>query len=513
MKSIFFFLLRIGSGKVSDSFVWLISCFFLLGCTAKIDNRQDIAETDSLSILPTLYADTTGRPFDSVCRDIPLGEPLSPEELSMHTEFDYYPLSAKEIKLEITNHSGKKYTCGVGYSLVYYDEKKVRWEPLPVSLMRNADVGDWQVKRDSGYQQQIHLLTDKVPNRAGRYRIYKSFNQDTKTAYAEFSMVDKKGVMRLRKQIDNYWSDNLQRVSDTVAANVYSTYIGASEDTIFVMLMNNTPRYQAMFRRKVVSYSAVSHGKIMPPRILESPTYADTVFVRMQTERKVYPVGAEKVSVVLKNRNSRSLFFGTDYDVARKEGDRWVILYSNPIYNSVGILVESGEDYHFEAHLNPMVNENRPGIYKVFKKIGFDGNRLDQDWFMSAEFLLDDKMQVRETDSSDSNIHAYRRPEFPGGITALNEFIAKHIRYPEEAMERGIQGRVIVQFVIDEHGKATNAEVLRSVSPELDKEALRIVGIMPKWNPGIQKGKPTKMKWSWPIAFRLPLVVRPPQGN
>lgn len=312
-------------------------------------------------------------------------------------------------------------------------------------------MGDLQVKRDSGYRQQIHLFTDKVPNRVGRYRIYKSFNQDTKTAYAEFSMVDKKGVLRLRKQIDGYWSDNLRMASDTVAANVYSTYMGASEDTIFVMLMNNTPRYQAMFRRKVVSYSAVSHGKIMPPRILESPTYADTVFVRMETERKVYPVGTEKVSVVLKNRNPRALFFGTDCDIARKEGDRWVILYSNPNHNSLGIGVESGEDYHFEAWLNPMVNENRLGIYKVFKKIGFDGNRLDQDWFMSAEFLLDDKMQVRETDSSDSNIHADRHPEYPGGITALNS--------------------------------------------------------------GIRRGKPTKMKWAWPIVFRLPLVVRPPQGG
>ena len=432
-------------------FVWLISWFFLFGCTAKVDNRKEMVKLDSLSIVSELYADTTGLMSDPVCRDIPLGESLSPEELSMHTEFDYYPLSAKEIKLEITNHSGKKYTCGVEYSLVYYDEKKVWWEPLPVSLIRNADVGDLQVKRDFGYRQQIHLFTDKVPNRVGRYRIYKSFNQDTKTAYAEFSMVDKKGVLRLRKQIDGYWSDNLRMASDTVAANVYSTYMGASEDTIFVMLMNNTPRYQAMFRRKVVSYSAVSHGKIMPPRILESPTYADTVFVRMETERKVYPVGTEKVSVVLKNRNPRALFFGTDCDIARKEGDRWVILYSNPNHNSLGIGVESGEDYHFEAWLNPMVNENRPGIYKVFKKIGFDGNCLDQDWFMSAEFLLDDKMQVRETDSSDSNIHADRHPEYPGGITALN--------------------------------------------------------------PGIRRGKPTKMKWAWPIVFRLPLVVRPPQGG
>ena len=490
--------------------VGLISWFFLFGCTGKADKQQEFPETDSLSVVPEQQTEVMGQSLEPVCRDIPWGEPIPPEELSMHTEFDYYPLSAKEIKFEIVNHSGKKYTCDLGYSLAYYNEKKVRWESLPVSPV-TEDVGELSVKKDSGYRQQIHLLVDKVPNWAGRYRIYKSFNKDTKTAYAEFSLVDKKGVLRLRKQIDDYWVQSLRSEADTVMANIYSTYMGASEDTIFVMLMNNTLRYQDMFRRKVVSYSAVNHGEITPPRILDSPTYKDTMSVQMKTEREVYPVGTEKVSVVLKNGNSRSLFFGEDYDVARKEGDKWVVLHSNPIHNSLGILVRCGEYYHFEARLNPMVNDNRPGIYKVFKKIGFDGDGQDKEWFMSAGFWLDDKEEGADLPEIDTCTD--KRPEFPGGITALNEFIAKHLRYPEEAMERGIQGRVIVQFVIDEQGKVTNAEVVRSVSPELDKEALRIVGVMPKWNPGIRKGKPVKMKWSWPITFRLPLAVRPPQGN
>lgn len=492
------------------TFVCLISWFFLFGCTGKADKRQEFTETDSLNMLPEQQMETIEQSFESVCRDIPLGEPIPPEELSMHTEFDYYPLSAMEIKFAITDYTDKQYTCDLGYSLAYYNEKKVRWESLPVSSVAE-DVEELSVKKDSGYRQQIHLFVDKVPNRAGRYRIYKSFNKDTKTAYAEFRLVDKKGVLRLRKQIDDYWAHNLRSETDTVVANVYATYMGASEDTIFVMLMNNAPRYQDMFRRKVVSYSAVSHGEITPPRILDSPTYKDTMSVQMETEREVYPVGTEKVSVVLKNGNSRSLFFGTDYDVARKEGDKWVVLHSNPIHNSVGILVGCGDDYYFEARLNPMVNDNRPGVYKVFKKIGFDGDGQGKEWLMSAEFWLDDKLE--DADLPDIYTQSDKRPEFPGGVTALNEFIAKHIRYPEEAMERGIQGRVIVQFVIDEQGKVTNAEVVRSVSPELDKEALRIAGIMPKWNPGTRRGKPVKMKWSWPITFRLPLVVRPPQGN
>lgn len=94
-------------------------------------------------------------------------------------------------------------------------------------------------------------------------------------------------------------------------------------------------------------------------------------------------------------------------------------------------------------------------------------------------------------------------PSFPGGDAALMSYISKNIKYPSIATENGIQGRVICTFVINRDGKVTNAEVIRSVDPSLDKEALRVINNMPAWKPGKQRGKPVRVKYTLPIVFRL----------
>lgn len=94
-------------------------------------------------------------------------------------------------------------------------------------------------------------------------------------------------------------------------------------------------------------------------------------------------------------------------------------------------------------------------------------------------------------------------PSFPGGDAALMSYITKNIKYPSIATENGIQGRVICTFVINRDGKVTNAEVIRSVDPSLDKEALRVINNMPAWKPGKQRGKPVRVKYTLPIVFRL----------
>lgn len=94
-------------------------------------------------------------------------------------------------------------------------------------------------------------------------------------------------------------------------------------------------------------------------------------------------------------------------------------------------------------------------------------------------------------------------PSFPGGDAALMSYISKSIKYPSIAQENGIQGRVICTFVINRDGKVTNAEVIRSVDPSLDKEALRVINNMPAWKPGKQRGKPVRVKYTLPIVFRL----------
>ena len=104
-----------------------------------------------------------------------------------------------------------------------------------------------------------------------------------------------------------------------------------------------------------------------------------------------------------------------------------------------------------------------------------------------------------------------KMPEFPnGGMPGLMKYLSDNIRYPEAAKVAGIQGRVTVQFVVDKDGSVTNVETLRGVDAELDKEAIRVISAMPKWIPGMQKGKAVKVRYTVPVMFRLP-VGKPAQ--
>lgn len=94
-------------------------------------------------------------------------------------------------------------------------------------------------------------------------------------------------------------------------------------------------------------------------------------------------------------------------------------------------------------------------------------------------------------------------PQFPGGQEMMMKYLAANIKYPASAVKAKKQGRVIVTFVIQKDGSVTNARIARSVDPELDAEALRIVKAMPNWTPGTQDGKPVNVKYTIPVIFSL----------
>ena len=94
-------------------------------------------------------------------------------------------------------------------------------------------------------------------------------------------------------------------------------------------------------------------------------------------------------------------------------------------------------------------------------------------------------------------------PTFPGGDGKMMEWLSRNIMYPAVAEENGVQGRVIVGFVVGKDGSLSDVSILRSVDPELDKEALRVVKAMPRWNPGKQNGVPVPVRFSLPITFQL----------
>ncbi|MBQ0142946.1 MAG: energy transducer TonB [Prevotellaceae bacterium] len=94
-------------------------------------------------------------------------------------------------------------------------------------------------------------------------------------------------------------------------------------------------------------------------------------------------------------------------------------------------------------------------------------------------------------------------PEFPGGMEALLAYLGKNTKYPSIAQENNIQGRVIVEFIVNKDGSIVEPKIIKSLDASCDKEALRVVKTLPKWKPGKQRGKPVRVKFTLPVMFRL----------
>jgi protein TonB len=96
-----------------------------------------------------------------------------------------------------------------------------------------------------------------------------------------------------------------------------------------------------------------------------------------------------------------------------------------------------------------------------------------------------------------------KMPQFPGGQAELFKFISENMKYPVDAQKKKIQGRVILSFVVNEDGSISNVNVVKKVYPSLDAEAIRVLKMMPKWQPGYQDGKAVKVRYVIPMTFKL----------
>ncbi len=96
-----------------------------------------------------------------------------------------------------------------------------------------------------------------------------------------------------------------------------------------------------------------------------------------------------------------------------------------------------------------------------------------------------------------------KMPTFPGGQVAMMDFLVKNMKYPADAAKNKVQGRVMVNFIVSKDGSLKDFNVVRSVYPSLDQEAMRVVKAMPKWSPGTQNGEPVNVRFTLPIFFKL----------
>ena len=139
---------------------------------------------------------------------------------------------------------------------------------------------------------------------------------------------------------------------------------------------------------------------------------------------------------------------------------------------------------------------------QIDDEFDFDMEATDDSQYDFTSVMGDDEEDI---DEDEIFYIVEDMPTFNGGdpATEFRKYIAQNLRYPEIAAENGISGRVIVQFAVDRVGKVVNAKVVRSVDPALDKEAIRVVMVSPKWAPGKQRGRPVMVLFTFPINFVL----------
>jgi len=119
------------------------------------------------------------------------------------------------------------------------------------------------------------------------------------------------------------------------------------------------------------------------------------------------------------------------------------------------------------------------------------------------EVVVEDKKPAVEAKPEEVFKSVEQMPQFPGGEAALMKFLASHINYPPMAAENNVQGKVIVQFVVDKTGKVGEVKVVRNVDKDLDNEAIRVCKALPKFTPGRQNGRPVSVWYTLPIQFKL----------
>lgn len=301
------------------------------------------------------------------------------------------------------------------------------------------------------------------------------------------------------------------------------TGFGVGLHYIDIDLIVNTPEKQKEFREKIMDSPAFRFNGPAIPVINEKTGVNDTLGIYLRPEYSAYSTDSHKIKFILYNNSGVTIKCGEHYYITyQDENGIWRELPINSLAIDIAYGINHKGSFPFEASLYPDVHPNRPGHYRFFYRVWIGRRQI----LMMSEFQLTDKRreweQVSKTpippkmfqDASEQQVRLLKKeydeavydvvevmPEFPGGMPELLKFVDKSLQYPQATTENSKKERVIVQVIIDKDGSVTEPVILRHVNPELDKEALRIISLMPKWKPGTQHGKAVKVKYTFPITF------------
>lgn len=254
--------------------------------------------------------------------------------------------------------------------------------------------------------------------------------------------------------------------------------------------------------------------KVLQTLINNTVGINDTLGLSLHPEFPIYSTKQKQVTFVLHNNSGTDIGFGGYYNYTYEdEKGIWRDVPMQLVVFDEEIILWQGNKYYYNADLF----RHTPGRYRFFLTV----RRYSKEYTLMTEFQLQDNMielfkrhpysQLNDTLLLPEEEAVYlpiynvidQMPEYPGGMDKLLQFINDNMQYPTKAQTEGIQGRVIVQFIVDEEGCIIEPNIVRSVEPSLNNEALRLIKMLPQWKPGTLGGKAVKVKYTVPVAFKL----------
>lgn len=254
------------------------------------------------------------------------------------------------------------------------------------------------------------------------------------------------------------------------------------------------PFYQQMVRGAMESAVTASS---------EYEAYDRSAFDQIQKEQEFQRTGAVNDSQIKKMGEMAGVDYVLVSEVTAYEGYMSAIV---KILNVTTGKYDKSTDDYMELKPEAVKGKCKEMAASLFGKTSsygssFNNSNTDKE-FNQTQVI---PAQTIEEDEEVAFVTVEEMPEFPGGQQALFKFLSENVKYPAEAYANGIQGRVICQFVVNKDGSIADVKVVRSGGdPSLDKEAVRVIQLMPKWKPGKQRGKYVRVKYTVPINFKIP---------
>lgn len=349
---------------------------------------------------------------------------------------------------------------------------------------------------------------------------------DTMSARQTLEKVSGSKAFRIEQLTDSIFSEKqlhyllgkLNSRYDLLQDNKLKSNVTSWECTthhIEVILIRNTPEVRTAFRRLLMNSPAIRFSGPEEPVRNSTIGVSEAYGICLYPEYLVYADTSSTASFILLNRSNEPITCSEHYSITYEGTDgQWYELPINFVAMDIAYMVNPDSQHRFVARLYPEVNDNKPGRYRFFYGVSFESGENIR---MMAEFRLTDDykevgrigktpipkttgrnyVEVPQIDDQMVYQVVEEMPEFPGGMPALKNFIRKNLRH-DKAETREC---VILQIVVDKEGNAVNPVILQSVNPILDEEALRIIGLMPKWKPGRQNGKNRNVRFALPVIF------------